>query len=228
MPVNACPRDDRVEIDPGERAEWSVVWLHGLGADGHDFESVQVELRLPGRLKTRFVFPHAPVRPITINGGLPMRGWYDVTTLDIDRDEDREGIEASAALVTGLVGEESDRVGEGRVILAGFSQGGAVALYAGLRQRRRLAGIMALSAYLPLADEFFDGAEPVNAGTPIFLAHGILDPVVAFSKGRRARDLLGNAGYDVEWREYPIPHAVSPAEIADVSAWMSGVMNGRR
>jgi phospholipase/carboxylesterase len=182
---------ETVEVEPKTKAAASIVWLHGLGADGHDFESLVPELRLPETLGVRFVFPHARVRPVTINGGHPMRAWYDILALDGSQRQDASGIRESAAEVRDLVTRETKRgVGEDRIVLAGFSQGGAIALYEGLRHPTRLAGILALSTYLPLADTLAAEAHPANAAVPIFMAHGTLDPTVPFAMGEHTKRLL--------------------------------------
>jgi phospholipase/carboxylesterase len=198
------------------------VWLHGLGADGHDFEAVVPQLTLPADRPVRFIFPHAPIRPITVNGGMHMRGWYDISSMEIDREQDREGIEQSEQLLRSLIAQETDRgIPAGNIFLAGFSQGGAVALHTGLRYEQRLAGILALSTYLPLSDSFEDGRSAANQDTPVFMAHGLFDPVVPLQLGQRSRDLLSAAGYSVQWHEYPMPHSVSAEEIMEISRFLS-------
>ncbi len=173
----------------------------------------------------RFVFPHAPPRPVTVNAGYVTRAWYDVASLDIDRREDEAGVRASHALLTALVERERTRgVPAARTVLAGFSQGGAMALFTGLRWPERLAGIVALSCYVPVANALDAEAHPANRATPIFMAHGTEDPVVPFRLGRRSRDLLVGMGYKIDWHEYPMPHAVCPEEIADIASWLAGVL----
>jgi phospholipase/carboxylesterase len=215
-----------VECEPEGPARSSVIWLHGLGADGHDFEPVIPELALSDDLAVRFVFPHAPQRPVTINGGMVMRAWYDILDLDNRRDEDEEGLRTSEAQVRALVEREVSRgVSEERIVLAGFSQGGAIALQAGVRHPRRLAGIMALSTYLTLPEKLESEASPANRDCPVFMAHGIQDPVIPFEGGRLSKDALVAQGYAVDWREYPMPHSVCAEEIADISAWLAGVLS---
>lgn len=219
---------ETVEVETGPAPTAAVLWLHGLGADGHDFEPVVPALGLPAGPGVRFVFPHAPVMPVTINGGMAMRAWYDVYALEGARREDEAGIRASQARVETLIGRERARgVPAGRLVLAGFSQGGAIALQTGLRHPERLAGILALSTYLPLAGTLGAEAHPANRDVPILMAHGTHDPLIPVARARRSRDLLAGAGYGVEWREYPMPHAVSDAEIADVGAWLGRVLSAR-
>lgn len=215
-----------VEREPAAPARSSVIWLHGLGADGHDFESVVPELGLSDELAVRFVFPHAPQRPVTINGGMVMRAWYDILGFDSRRDEDIEGLRTSEAQVRALVEREVSRgVDEERIVLAGFSQGGAIALQAGVRHPRRLAGIMALSTYLTLPEKLESEMSSANGDCPIFMAHGIHDPVVPFEGGRLSREALEARGYEIEWREYPMPHSVCIEEIADISSWLTRVLS---
>ncbi len=216
---------ETVEIQTGNEPAASVIWLHGLGADGHDFEPIVPELRLPDSLAVRFVFPHAPVRPVTLNAGMQMRAWFDILGLDRRAAQDEAGIRASEAEVRELIERERQRGSRaGRIVLAGFSQGGAIALHTALRYERRLAGIMALSAYLPLADQVETEADPANTDTPIFMAHGSMDPVLPQAMGVEARDFLHERGYDVAWHSYPMMHAVCPDEIRDIAAWLTGVL----
>lgn len=212
---------ETVEVEPRTRARASVVWLHGLGADGHDFESLVPELRLPETLGVRFVFPHADIRPVTINGGVAMRAWYDILALDRSVPQDARGIRGSAAQVRALVAREKERgVGEDHVVLAGFSQGGAIALYEGLRHPTRLAGLLALSTYLPLAETLAAEAHPANAAVPIFMAHGTLDPMVPLAMGDATRRLLHERGHDVLWKTYPMGHSLCLEEIEDIRAFL--------
>ena len=212
---------DCIETTTAEPVRWSVIWLHGLGADGHDFEPLVPELRLPGDPGVRFVFPHAPERPVTINGGMRMRAWYDITSFDIAEGEDAAGIRESAAIADALVARECERgVAPERVVLAGFSQGGAIALYAGLRQRQRLGGIIALSAYLPLGKRLADEIAEANRETPIFQAHGRHDPVIPIEGAKRSHGRIAAVREAPEWHEYDMPHAVCPQEIADLRAWL--------
>ena len=219
---------ETVEVEPGRTADAAVVLMHGLGADGHDFETLVPELRLPGSASVRFVFPHAPVRPVTINGGHRMRAWYDIAAIDRRAPEDGPGIRLSAESIGALVRRERDRgIAADRIVLAGFSQGGAMALFTALRWPERLAGVVGLSCYLPLAATLPDEAHPANAATPVFLAHGTFDPVVPAALGEGSRDLLRSRGYDVEWRTYPMPHSVSAPEVADLRRWLLGVLPAR-
>ena len=196
--------------------------MHGLGADGHDFEPLVSELELPRTLALRFVFPHAPMRPVTINRGYVMRAWYDVVG---DGREDGAGIRASQALVEALIAREKARgLPTGRIVLAGFSQGGAIALQTGLRHAERLAGIIALSCYLPLAGTLAAEASPANRDGPVFMAHGTDDPVIPLDRARRSRDNLADLGYRVTWREYPMGHSVCGDEVGDLSAWLRGIL----
>jgi phospholipase/carboxylesterase len=217
-----------VEVEPGTTADASVVLMHGLGADGHDFESLVPELRLPASPSVRWVFPHAPVRPVTINGGQRMRAWYDIAAIDRYAPEDEAGLRASAEALGALVRRERDRgVAADRIVLAGFSQGGAMALFTALRWPDRLAGAVALSCYLPLAGTLPAEAHPANAAVPVFMAHGTFDPVVPAALGEGSRDLLRSRGYDVEWHTYPMPHAVCAQEVADLREWLLGVLPAR-
>jgi phospholipase/carboxylesterase len=214
----SAPRLETVVVEPGGRARASIVLMHGLGADGHDFEPVVPEVGLPG---LRWVFPHAPVRRVTINGGYPMRAWYDIVSLDRRSPEDEDGLAASTSGVRALVEEEKERgIPAERIILAGFSQGGAVALHTALRHPERLGGVIALSTYLPLALRLAEYAHPANAAAPIFMAHGLYDGIVPPALGEGSRDALLARGYDVEWHTYPVPHSVCAEEIADVRAWL--------
>jgi phospholipase/carboxylesterase len=217
---------ETVEVEP-RAADAAVILLHGLGADGHDFESIVPELRLPAAPAVRWVFPHAPVRPVTINGGARMRAWYDIVALDRGAREDEPGIRDSSRAVLDLVRRERERgIDPSRLVLAGFSQGGAVALFSALRSPERLAGVAALSTYLPLAATLEAEAHPANAAVPLFMAHGSFDPLVAPSLGAGSRDLLRARGYDVEWHEYPMPHSVCAQEVADLRAWLLKVLAG--
>jgi phospholipase/carboxylesterase len=212
---------ETVEISTGDEPAGSVIWLHGLGADGHDFEPVVPELRLPDELALRFVFPHAPIRPVTINAGMRMRAWYDIIAIDRRARQDEEGIRESAAATVELIEREKERgVPAERIVLAGFSQGGAIAIHAALRYPERLAGLVALSTWMSLGDTLAGEASPANRDLPIFLAHGRQDPMVPVALGEQTREALAAAGYALEWHTYDMPHAVCPAEIADISAWL--------
>jgi phospholipase/carboxylesterase len=217
---------EALEVEVGSVAggsvDASIIWLHGLGADGHDFEPIVPELPLPAGLRARFVFPHAPVQAVTINYGHVMPAWYDVYG---DGRQDADGIRASQARLEALIARERERgVVTRRIVLAGFSQGGAIALQTGLRHSERLAGILALSTYLPLAETLDAEAAAANRGVPIFIAHGTEDPVIPLERAAISRDQLRKLGYQVEWHEYPMPHAVCPEEIADVGAWLGGAL----
>ena len=209
-----------VEIESAPAPDAAVIWLHGLGADGHDFEPVVPELRLPARLRVRFVFPHAPVRPVTINMGMPMRAWYDILQMGGNQ-EDEAGIRASQALVQALIEQEKGRgVDPRRIVLAGFSQGGAIVLQTGLRHAERLAGILALSTYLPLAGRLAAERSAANRGLPVFMAHGTHDPMIGIPRARESRAALETLGYPVQWKEYAMAHSICGEEIADIAAWL--------
>ncbi|BFI94663.1 MAG: alpha/beta hydrolase [Rhodanobacter sp.] len=210
-----------VEHETAADPRYSVIWLHGLGADGHDFAPIVPELVAADWPALRFVFPHAPVQPVTVNGGMPMRAWYDIVGFDLLARQDEAGVRASIGAVETLIARENERgVPDERIVLAGFSQGGAIALAAGLRHARRLAGVVALSTYLPIADTLAAERSAANAGVPIFQAHGTFDPVVIPPRGSDSRDLLQGLGYRVEWHAYPMAHAVCAEEIADLRAWL--------
>lgn len=211
---------EAIEIETAPAPDAAVIWLHGLGADGHDFEAIVPELRLPARLRLRFVFPHAPVRPVTINMGMPMRAWYDILQLGGGR-EDAAGIRASQDLVEALIARERDRgVAPARIVLAGFSQGGAIALHTGLRHAQPLAGVLALSTYLPLASSLAAERSEANRDAPVFMAHGRLDPMIGIDQARASRAALEALGYPVQWSEYAMAHSVCAEEIADIAAWL--------
>jgi phospholipase/carboxylesterase len=222
---DAMSQTEAVEMETGAgELRGSVIWLHGLGADGHDFEPIVPELRLPSDLRLRFVFPHAPVRPVTLNGGMAMRAWYDILTLDRGGPVDEQGIRASAALLDRLVLREQERgVAADKIIVAGFSQGGAIALHAGLRAAKQLAGILALSTYLPLFSSF--EREVVVTDVPIFMGHGVLDPMLPMAMGRESADFLLANGCNLEWHDYPMAHSVCAEEIVDIRAWLLAVYN---
>lgn len=212
-----------VETATGPAPERAVIWLHGLGADGHDFEPIVPELGL--RQAVRFIFPHAPVRPVTLNQGYRMRAWYDITGLDRRSLQDEAGIRQSARQVEALIAREGERgIAPGRIVLAGFSQGGAIALHTGLRQEVPLAGVMALSTYLPLETQFVAERATASQAVPVFMAHGTADPVLACTLGEHSRDLLESLGYAVEWHAYPMAHQVCLEEIRAVSAWLQRVL----
>lgn len=216
---------DAVEVETGRDPTGAVIWLHGLGADGHDFEPLVPELVRPGDRALRFVFPHAPIRPVTLNGGFAMRAWYDIVALDRRGPEDEAGIRASQATVEALIRRENERgIRSEHIVLAGFSQGGATALFVGIRHPEKLAGMMGLSCYLLHAAHLAAERQAANQTTPVFLAHGREDPVVVPALGEEARRLLQGAGYAVEWHTYNMPHSVCPQEVADIAAWLRRVV----
>ena len=213
---------ETVEIETGSDPSGSVIWLHGLGADGHDFEAIVPELRLPESLSLRFVFPHAPVRPVTINAGIAMRAWYDIVSLDRDGPVDEAGINDSSAILDALIDREVERgVDAGNILVAGFSQGGAIAINTALRSTRKLAGLMALSSWLALPGAL--EGDNLDTSTPVFIAHGQFDPMVPLQYGRMSADKLIEAGFNVEWHDYPMAHAVCADEISDIRAWLLSV-----
>jgi len=215
---------DALEIDSAPSPTAAVIWMHGLGADGYDFVDIVPMLGLKA-MPTRFVFPHAPMRPVTINGGAVMRAWYDVRGDAGVRREDEAGVRESQRQIEALIEREKTRgIPAGRIALAGFSQGGAMALQTGLRHPERLAGIMALSCFLPLTDKVSAEVSAANREAPIFMAHGSQDPLIPMARARHAHDLLTSLGYHLEWHEYPIPHSVSPGEIRDISAWLQRIL----
>lgn len=211
-----------VQRETAPNPRHAVIWLHGLGADGHDFEPIVPQLLQPEWPPLRFVFPHAPVRPITLNGGMPMRGWYDIAGFDLAQRQDEPGVRASIGEVGKLIAREVARgVPAGNIVLAGFSQGGAIALAAGLRHAQTLAAILALSTYLPIADRTVNERDAANFTTPVFMAHGAFDPVVPQKLGERSRDQLREWGYTVDWRSYPMAHQVCPQEIVDLAEFLT-------
>ena len=216
---------ETVEVEPAKPADAAVILMHGLGADGHDFESLVPELSLPAPAAVRWVFPHAPVRPVTINGGYRMRAWYDIVAIDRSAPEDEAGIRSTCGGIRDLVRRERERgVAADRIVLAGFSQGGAMALFTALREPERLGGVLALSCYLPLSSTLAQEAHPANAAVPVFMGHGQFDPLVPMALGEGSRDLLRSRGYEVDWRTYPMAHGVSAEEIRDVRDWLLGVI----
>ena len=216
---------ETIEIETAAKPNSTVIWLHGLGADGHDFEPIVPEIVRRGERAWRFVFPNAPVRPVTINGGMTMRAWYDLKGLDRKAAEDAAGFRDTDAQIRQLIAREGERgIPMNRIVLAGFSQGGAVSLYTVPRLPEKLAGVMALSCYLPRESSFSDERAPANDATPIFMAHGQWDNVLAMSLGVLSRDFLRAQGYAVEWHEYPMAHAVCAAEIADIREFLLRVL----
>ena len=216
---------EAVEMETGPNPTTSVIWMHGLGADGHDFPPIVETLNL-GPAPIRFVFPHAPKRPVTINGGYVMRAWYDILSPEFGGREDEEGLRGSQRLVENLIAREEERGSPPeRIVLAGFSQGGAISLQTGLRHPKRLAGLLVLSAYLPISRTLAGEASEENHGLPILMAHGTHDPIVPIDHARRSSEMLSKLGYAVEWREYPMPHSVSPEEVDDIGAWFRQVLD---
>ena len=210
-----------IELETAPSPTASVIWLHGLGADGNDFVPIVAELRLPSAPAVRFIFPHAPVRPVTINNGFRMRAWYDIASADLNNRADLVGVRQSEAQIGALIAREKSRgVTPAKIVLAGFSQGGAIALYAGLRHAERLAGVVALSTYLVAQDKLAAEASAANRGLPIFMAHGTFDPVVRPEWGEASRRVLEAAGYPVEWHSYPMPHSVCMEEVVAIGAWL--------
>ena len=219
---------DCVEHQTGDEPRWSVLWLHGLGADGHDFAGIVPQLVRREWPALRFVFPHAPVRPVTINGGMRMRAWYDIREANLENRADLEGVAESVAQVDALVARETARgVPPERVLLAGFSQGGAVTLATGIARRQPLAGLVALSTYLPMGADAARAALADGATRqPVFMAHGVFDPVVPAAAGETGAKTLTAMGFDVTWRRYPMQHAVHPEEVVDLGNWMTARFAG--
>lgn len=216
---------ETVELETGPRPDAAIVWLHGLGADGHDFEAIVPELLWPGAPDMRFIFPHAPVRPVTINNGMAMRAWYDIVSLSDDRSQDQRGIAESVNQAAALVDRERERgIEPRRIILAGFSQGGAIALQLAIRYPHRLAGLIALSTYLLLDHRLESDRQDANRDIPVFVGHGTADPMVPFFMGEQLAERMRAMGHPVEWHGYPMLHAVCPQEIADLSAWMRNLL----
>ncbi|KAF1697163.1 alpha/beta hydrolase [Pseudoxanthomonas koreensis] len=210
-----------VEQETGPAPAWTVLWLHGLGADGHDFAPIVPELVRPRWPALRFVFPHAPVRPVTINGGMRMRAWYDITGMDFASRADAAGVEESIVQVEALLAREVERgTPPSRLLLAGFSQGGAIALATGLRRREPLAGLVALSTYLPGGVAAASARDPNAVAQPVFFAHGDSDPVIPVQYGQASAQMLERVGFDVAWHRYPMAHQVCAEEIADLGAWL--------
>jgi phospholipase/carboxylesterase len=213
--------DTAVVLTPNVPVQCSVIWLHGLGADGYDFVPMTEELQLPSKMGARFVFPHARQRPVTINNGFVMRAWYDIRGFGLTSAEDEAGVRESDAIVRKLIEQEiASGVRASCIVLAGFSQGGAMALYSGLRYPQRIAGIIALSTYLPLRDALSKEATQPNRDVPILMCHGTRDQVVPEIAGKLSRDLLVGLGYEVEWRSYPMEHQVSMEEVAEIAKWL--------
>ncbi|MDB5850275.1 MAG: carboxylesterase [Rhodoferax sp.] len=219
------PLLDSIQIESAPNPTAAVIWLHGLGASGDDFAAMVPELELRGCAPIRFVFPHAPTMPVTVNNGYVMPAWYDIFAADLVRREDGPGIKASAAAIEALIAREVARgIQPEHIVLAGFSQGCAMALHTGLRHHARLAGIMALSGYLPLAGSLAAERAAANQHTPIFMAHGTADPVVVLARAEDSRQALTTMGYDVRWHTYPMPHSVHPKEVADIGDFLRAVL----
>jgi phospholipase/carboxylesterase len=215
---------ETVEIETAPSPRHAIIWMHGLGADGHDFVDIVPALGLRGT-PVRFVFPHAPMRPVTINRGMVMRAWYDVQDDGGVRREDDKGVREAQGWIEALIAREKERgIAAGQLVLAGFSQGGAMALHTSLRHPERLAGVLALSCFLPLAHLVAGEAAAANRATPFFMAHGVHDPLISLARARSARDTLSALGYRIEWHEYPMPHSVSDAEVVDIAAWLARVL----
>lgn len=213
-----------VEITTADNPEFAVIWLHGLGADGNDFAPIVPELGLQD-LAIRFVFPHAPVIPVTINGGMPMRAWYDIYVTDLVRQEDEKGLRASEELVASLIARENARgIPTERIVLAGFSQGCAMTLQTGLRLKEKLAGMICLSGYAPIASTIESERQSANQNTPIFMAHGTQDPMVQLSRAEATHALLTELGYHIDWHTYPMPHAVCAEEVEAIGDFLKRVL----
>lgn len=209
-----------ITLETGNSPQHSIIWLHGLGADGEDFVPVAEEMRLP--IAVRYIFPHAPKQPVTINGGFVMRAWYDIAAAEIHARQDEQGIRASQAEIEKLIAQEKQRgVAAKNIFLAGFSQGGAVVLQTGLRHAEKLGGLLALSTYLPLAETLADEASNAAKQTPIFMAHGRSDPIVPYSLGKNSADKLSESGYQLEWHDYAMPHSVCMEEMNDIADWLT-------
>lgn len=216
---------EAVILHPAGVATGSVIWLHGLGADGHDFVPIVRTLGLPPGAAIRFVFPHAPVRPITLNNGLPMRGWYDILSLDREGLQDEAGVRASENMVCGFIDSEiAAGIAPRRIVIAGFSQGGAIALHTALRYPQRLAGLLPLSTYLPLHQRLPAEASVANRAIPILMCHGRYDPVLPYTLGQGSCEFLRGLGYTIDWQEYPMQHEVCEEEIERVSRWLLDVL----
>lgn len=216
---------DSIIIETNEQPDAAIIWLHGLGADGNDFVPIVEQLQLPSNYAIRFIFPNAPLRPITINQGYQMPGWYDISSLSIIDQEDEAGIRESSAILKQICeSQEAEGISSDRIIVAGFSQGGAIALHCGCRYPRPLAGIMALSTYLPLPDSLSDEISEVAVETSVFMAHGHQDDVVAYEHGRQSMDLLDSHNIEVNWHEYDMGHAVCLEEIQHIRQWLTDTL----
>ena len=210
-----------ISIDTQDHPEHAVIWLHGLGASGHDFEPIVEQLDLPASLRVRFVFPHAPTRPITLNDGMPLKAWYDIYGLDMNSPQDEKGLEQSASDVRALIEQlVQSGIASQRIILAGFSQGGAQCLYTGLSCDYRLAGILAISCWLPLHEKFPVYARRADRSLPILLLHGMYDVTIPITSAELSRETLEQQGFTVTWQSYPCAHTVSPEEVRDIRTWL--------
>lgn len=219
------PLLDAIEINPPDPATAAIIWLHGLGADGHDFAPLIPQLGVVREMGVRVVLPHAPEMPVTVNGGMIMPAWYDILGTDFRQAQDSDGIRASARRLEALITREAERgIEPARIILAGFSQGGAVVLHTGLRHAQRLGGILALSAYLPLGSQLAGDASSANRDVPLMMAHGTADPVIPLTLADQSRELLVTLGYRIEWHTYPMEHSVCPEEVADIRTWLHTVL----
>lgn len=219
------PLLESIEIETGANPQHAVIWLHGLGADGHDFAPIVPELGLQNAPAIRFIFPHAPIQPVTINGGMAMRSWYDIYVADLVRHEDESGLRQSQIEVQNLIARENARgIPTENIVLAGFSQGCAMTLQTGLRLPERLAGMLCLSGYLPLVAAVEKERHQANQNTPIFMAHGSMDPVVPLTRAEASRQQLEAMGYQVQWNVYPMPHAVCPEEISAIGQFLKQVL----
>ena len=217
-----------LELNTGANPKGSIIWMHGLGADCWDFVSIVKELGLPAELPLRFIFPQAPSRPITINNGQVMPGWYDISMAELQRNPDEAGVRQSQAAIEQLIAREIERgIAADKIILAGFSQGGAIALQTGLRYREALGGIMALSTYLTLEDSLAAEATVANASIPILMAHGTQDPLIPLSLAISSRAKMEARGYKIEWREYPMPHSVCMEEVENIGVWIQARFKSR-
>ncbi|MFT2112124.1 alpha/beta hydrolase [Marinomonas sp. 2405UD68-3] len=220
MPLLEC-----VVVETSPSVDSAVIWLHGLGADGHDFQPIVESLALPDELGVRFIFPHSPIRPVTINGGMEMRAWYDILEMSIERKVDMENIKESCSQINELVDAQiALGIPSERIVLAGFSQGGVIAYQLGLNIKEKIAGIMALSTYLVEGDSVVEAKDSINGETPILIHHGTMDPVVPPSLGDLARETLLSKSYPVTLKNYSMPHSVCPEQISDISNWLKALL----
>ncbi|WP_420427805.1 alpha/beta hydrolase [Algiphilus sp.] len=225
MSYHRSENEQGVTLEPANPARAAVIWLHGLGADGNDFVPIVPELKLPDALAVRFIFPHAEVRPVTLNGGMAMRAWYDIISLDRNGPQDEKGVRASAERIDALIAEQVEAgIASDKIIVAGFSQGGAIALHTGLRHPQRLAGVLGLSTYLPLEQRLAEEISTANRDVPILLCHGSQDPMLPIQLGQHSCEALRQWGYAPQWRDYPMQHQVCLEEIQDISAWMQPLL----